>query len=82
MLVDETTHQLVIEAVAGATPRNARGSRLHLGEGVTGEAAARGQTIYVPDVTLDPRYRHCNGTRLPPAPSSRSRCGARAASSG
>jgi len=55
MLVDEATHQLVIEAVAGAAPRNARGSRLHLGEGVAGEAAARGQTIYVPDVARDPR---------------------------
>ena len=50
MLVDEATHQLVIEAVAGAAPRIAPGSRLHLGEDVAGEAAARGQTIYVPDV--------------------------------
>jgi diguanylate cyclase (GGDEF)-like protein len=55
MLVDELTHQLVIEAVAGAAPRNARGGRLHLGEGIAGETAARGQTIYVPDVTTDPR---------------------------
>lgn len=61
MLVDEATHQLVIEAVAGAAPRNARGSRLHLGEGVTGEAAARGQTIYVPDVASDPRCQQRPG---------------------
>src|SRR5436190_355227 len=35
MLVDEVTHQLVIEAVAGTAPRNARGMRFHLGEGVS-----------------------------------------------
>jgi diguanylate cyclase (GGDEF)-like protein len=58
MLLDETTHQLVIEAVAGEVPAAARGMRFHLGEGVTGEAAAKGQTIYVPDVSKDPRDLH------------------------
>src|SRR2546427_6601746 len=50
MLVDDATHQLVIEAVAGSAPRKARGTRFHLGEGITGEVAARGQTIYVENV--------------------------------
>jgi diguanylate cyclase (GGDEF)-like protein len=61
MLLDEVSHQLVIEAVAGSAPRNARGTRFHLGEGITGEVAARGQTIYVPDVSTDPRYLHYKG---------------------
>jgi len=56
MLVDDATDQLVIEAVAGDAPRNARGTRFHLGEGITGEVAARGQTIYVENVATDPRY--------------------------
>ena len=36
--------------MAGDSPRNARGTRFHLGEGITGEVAARGQTIYVEDI--------------------------------
>ncbi len=61
MLLDEATHELVVEAVAGGAPRNARGTRFHLGEGITGEVAARGQTIYVPDVEKDSRYLHYKG---------------------
>ena len=57
MLVDDATDQLVVEAVAGSAPR-ARGTRFHLGEGISGEAAARGQTLYVKDVSKDPRYLH------------------------
>src|SRR3954463_6575336 len=56
MLLDEASHQLVVEAVAGEAPRSARGTRFHLGEGVAGEVAARGQTIYVPDISKDARY--------------------------
>src|SRR5438067_12191808 len=56
MLLDDTTHELVVEAVAGDVARNARGMRFHLGEGITGEVAARGQTVYVKDVAKDPRY--------------------------
>jgi diguanylate cyclase (GGDEF)-like protein len=58
MLIEDATHQLVVEAVAGTAPRNARGTRFHLGEGVSGEVAARGDTLYVPDVVRDPRYLH------------------------
>src|SRR5438067_267586 len=61
MLLDEPTHQVVIEAVAGDAPVSARGTRFHLGEGVTGEVAARGETIYLPDVSKDPRYLHYKG---------------------
>jgi putative methionine-R-sulfoxide reductase with GAF domain/HAMP domain-containing protein len=61
MLLDETTHQLVIEAVGGEVPAAARGMRFHLGEGISGESAAKGQTIYVPDVSKDPRDLHYEG---------------------
>jgi diguanylate cyclase (GGDEF)-like protein len=61
LLLDETSHQLVVEAVAGDALAAVRGLRLHLGEGVTGEVAAKGQTIYVPDVTKDSRYLHYKG---------------------
>jgi diguanylate cyclase (GGDEF)-like protein len=61
MLVDDNTHQLVIEALAGSAPRNARGMRFHLGEGISGETAARGETLYVPDVAREPRYLHYKG---------------------
>jgi diguanylate cyclase (GGDEF)-like protein len=65
LLVDDATHHLVIEAVAGAAPASARGMRFSIGEGVTGEAAAKGQTIYVPDVTKEPRYLPYKGQRRP-----------------
>ena len=61
MLLDEPTHQLVIEAIAGDALPAARGMRFHLGEGVAGEAAAKGQTIYVPDVSKDERYVQVKG---------------------
>jgi len=63
MLLDEASHQLVVEAVAGEAPRSARGTRFHLGEGVAGEVAARGQTIYVPDISKDARYLHYKGRK-------------------
>jgi diguanylate cyclase (GGDEF)-like protein len=61
MLVDDVSHQLVIEAVAGTALPSIRGTRFHLGEGITGEVAAKGQAIYVPDVEKDPRYLHYKG---------------------
>ena len=64
MLLDETTHQLVIEAIAGDALPAARGMRFHLGEGIAGESAAKGQTIYVPDVARDERYVQVKGRTL------------------
>src|SRR5205823_10465012 len=32
--------------------------RFHLGEGVSGDVAARGETFYVPDVAKEARYLH------------------------
>ena len=63
LLIDDVTQQLVIEAVAGNAPPSARGTRFNAGEGVVGDAAARGETIYVPDVEKDPRYLHYKGLK-------------------
>lgn len=63
MLLDEASQQLVIEAVAGADPAGVRGLRFHIGEGVAGDAAARGETLYVADVANDPRYLPYKGRR-------------------
>jgi len=63
LLLDEATHQLVIEAACGPRLAQARGMRFRLGEGVSGVAAAQGKTIYVPDVQQDPRYLHYKGLR-------------------
>jgi nitrate/nitrite-specific signal transduction histidine kinase len=56
MLLDEKSQDLVVEAVAGKAPGDARGVRFRPGEGVPGEAAARGKTVYVKDVTGDARF--------------------------
>src|SRR5205823_4920399 len=63
MLIDDATHELVIESAAGEAAAKARGARLHLGEGIAGAAAANGDTIYVPDVQKDPRYLPSQGRR-------------------
>src|SRR5205807_5787844 len=41
MLIDDASHQLVIEAIAGEADRSSRGQRFHLGEGIAGEVAAK-----------------------------------------
>ena len=61
LLFDEESHQLVLEAFAGEVPASVLGLRLSPGEGVTGEAAARGETIYVSDVLSDARFIHYPG---------------------
>jgi diguanylate cyclase (GGDEF)-like protein len=56
MLIDEQSRELVIEAIAGRTHPSVRGQRFTLDQGVAGEAATTGKLIYVPDVTLEPRF--------------------------
>jgi len=63
MLLDEASHQLIIEAIAGDAEPSVRGMRFHLGEGIAGEAAARGETIYVPDVEREKRFVQQKGQR-------------------
>jgi signal transduction protein with GAF and PtsI domain len=59
--LDEARQDLVVSAVAGSVPMGARLMRFRLGEGITGAAVAKGETLYVPDVEKDPRYLHYKG---------------------
>jgi diguanylate cyclase (GGDEF)-like protein len=63
LLMDETSQQLVVEAIAGNVPPAVRGMRLSPGEGVAGEVAQTGKRIYVPDIEQDARYVHPNGAK-------------------
>ena len=63
LLIDEASKQLVIEAVAGGAAISERGMRFPSGEGGLSDDAARGETIYVPDIDLEPRYLHYEGHR-------------------
>ena len=47
---------LRVHAAAGAGNQETDALKLSLGKGITGAAAEEGETIYVPDVTRDPRY--------------------------
>jgi diguanylate cyclase (GGDEF)-like protein len=47
---------LSVRAAAGESERGLNDIKLSLGKGITGAAAAEGETLYVPDVTRDPRY--------------------------
>lgn len=63
MLLDEGSQQLVVEAAAGEDASAARGLRCHVGEGISGEAVARGETLYVRDLLGDPRHPTAAGRR-------------------
>jgi nitrate/nitrite-specific signal transduction histidine kinase len=65
MLLDDATHELYVEALAGEFRKEARGLRLRLGEGVAGEAAEGGKTLYVPDVTRESRFQNGDAGRQP-----------------
>jgi diguanylate cyclase (GGDEF)-like protein len=47
---------LEVHAAAGRGNRDLGELKLALGKGITGVAGQEGQTLYVPDVTRDPRY--------------------------
>ncbi len=49
-LLDADTQTLEIKAAAGLKPKWREQARLRVGEGIMGEVAATGQSIYVPDV--------------------------------
>jgi len=55
-VVDETAGELVYRAAAGVSADQVVGTRLRLGVGLGGFAAASGQTLAVDDVTRDPRF--------------------------
>lgn len=57
LFLDESTNELYIRVARGYELLNGEKLRIKVGsEGITGHAARLHQALYVPDVTLDPRY--------------------------
>ncbi len=63
-LLDEDSEMLDIKAAAGVKPQWRQAAKLRLGEGIAGQVALTGQTIYIPDtrqscdfVVFDPEVR-------------------------
>jgi diguanylate cyclase (GGDEF)-like protein len=56
LLKDEGGAGLTVRAAAGEGEQDLNEIKLALGKGITGAAAQAGETVYVPDVTRDPRY--------------------------
>ncbi len=56
MMVDEETSELYYAIAVGENEQTLKGLRVPLGEGVAGWVAATGNTLVVPDVSLDARW--------------------------
>ena len=56
MMVDEATNELYYAIAVGENEQTLKGLRVPLGEGVAGWVAATGNTLVVPDVSLDPHW--------------------------
>jgi sigma-B regulation protein RsbU (phosphoserine phosphatase) len=56
LLLNEKTQELRFRFQVGYPPEFAERTRVKVGEGVTGQSAQLRQTIFVDDVTKDPRY--------------------------
>jgi diguanylate cyclase (GGDEF)-like protein len=56
MMVDESTSELYYAIAVGENEQTLKGLRVPLGEGVAGWVAATGNTLVVPDVSLDARW--------------------------
>jgi sigma-B regulation protein RsbU (phosphoserine phosphatase) len=56
LLLNEKTQELRFRFQVGYPPEFAERARVKVGEGVTGQSAQLRQTIFVDDVTKDPRY--------------------------
>lgn len=56
MIVDEATTELYYAIAVGENEQTLKGLRVPLGEGVAGWVAATGNTLVVPDVSLDPHW--------------------------
>jgi len=57
-LLDEETQQLEIKASAGITLEGRESTRMHIGEGVSGQVVELAQPIYVPDTRREPDLRY------------------------
>jgi diguanylate cyclase (GGDEF)-like protein len=56
MMVDEETSELYYAIAVGENEHTLKGLRVPMGEGVAGWVAATGNTLVVPDVSLDPHW--------------------------
>jgi len=56
MMVDEATSELYYAIAVGENAQSLKGLRVPLGEGMAGWVAATGNTLVVPDVSLDARW--------------------------
>ena len=56
LLVDEKMNDLVFQVGAGNNPERAKGSRLEIGEGISGWVAKEAKPLIIPDVSKDPRF--------------------------
>jgi Nif-specific regulatory protein len=61
-LLDERTSELHVRAALGLT-RDSQSIRYTLGEGITGEVAATGEVIVVPEISADARFLHRAASR-------------------
>ena len=61
-LLDERTGDLQVRAGLGLT-RDGQSIRYHLGEGITGEVAASGESSVVPEISQDPRFLYRAASR-------------------
>jgi Nif-specific regulatory protein len=61
-LLDEQTGDLQVRAALGLT-RDGQSIRYHLGEGITGEVAAAGESRVVPVISQDARFLHRAASR-------------------
>jgi Nif-specific regulatory protein len=61
-LLDDQTHELQIRAGLGLS-RAGNEARYNLGEGITGQVAATGEPMVVPQIGQDPRFLHRAATR-------------------
>jgi len=53
-LLDEASETLEIKAASGVKPQWREAASLHLGEGIAGQVASTGQSLYIPDVRQGP----------------------------
>jgi signal transduction protein with GAF and PtsI domain len=57
MLVDEKTHELVLEATQSMSELYNKKPRLKIGEGIAGKVALENKPIAIYDITKEPEYR-------------------------
>jgi diguanylate cyclase (GGDEF)-like protein len=56
LMVDEATQQLYYPIAAGENAESLKDLRIPMGEGLAGMVASTGNTLIVPDVSLDPQW--------------------------